>query len=136
LLAVHVALMLAALAGFTLAAALAALYLWHARRLKRHERTILRVRVPPLDSLESLAAAAAAVSLAALTAGIGFGVADLVREGGRFDAAMAATLVAWAAYATLLALAWSGGLRGRRAARATLAAFTLVVVTLTLAHFG
>ena len=37
-LAVHVALMLAAFAGLTLAAGMAALYLWQERRLKRHER--------------------------------------------------------------------------------------------------
>ena len=37
-LAIHVALMLAAFAGLTLAAGMAALYVWQERRLKRHER--------------------------------------------------------------------------------------------------
>ena len=79
LLALHVVLILAALAGFTLAAALAALYLWHERRLKRHERTILRLPVPPLDALDRLAARTVAASLVALTAGIVLGLVDLVR---------------------------------------------------------
>jgi len=47
-LVLHVGLVLAAFAGFTLAAALSALYLWQERRLKRREATILRVRAPAL----------------------------------------------------------------------------------------
>ena len=43
-LVLHVGLVLAAFAGFTLAAALSALYLWQERRLKRREPGILRVR--------------------------------------------------------------------------------------------
>ena len=57
-LAAHAVLMLAGFAGLTLAAGMAALYLWQARRLKRHERRVLRVRVPPLDALDRLAARA------------------------------------------------------------------------------
>src|SRR5207247_3370000 len=55
-LALHVGLVLAAFAGFTLAAALAALYLWQERRLKRRAGGILRVRVPSLSVLAFLAA--------------------------------------------------------------------------------
>src|SRR4051812_33067851 len=43
-LALHVALVLAAFAGFTLAAALSALYLWEERRLKERSVDILRLR--------------------------------------------------------------------------------------------
>src|SRR6188472_3923541 len=53
-LVLHVGLVLAAFAGFTLAAALSALYLWQERRLKRHERTILRVRAPALAKLDAV----------------------------------------------------------------------------------
>jgi len=63
LLAIHVALMLAALAGLTLAAALAALYLWQERRLKQRDVGVLRLRLPPLESLDRLSARTAAVSL-------------------------------------------------------------------------
>ena len=48
--------MLAGFAGLTLAAGLAALYLWQERRLKRRERGVLRVRLPPLDALDRLSA--------------------------------------------------------------------------------
>ncbi|MBD0329708.1 MAG: cytochrome c biogenesis protein CcsA, partial [Thermoleophilia bacterium] len=97
LLALHVAAMLAALAGFTVSAALAALYLWHERRLKRHERTILRLPVPPLAALERLGRATAAASLAALGVGMALGVAALVRGGLALDAAMLATVAVAAA---------------------------------------
>ena len=50
----HVGLVFAAFAGFTLAAGLAGLYLWEERRLKRRAADILRLRLPPLQSLEGL----------------------------------------------------------------------------------
>jgi ABC-type uncharacterized transport system permease subunit len=136
LLGLHVAFMLAAFAGFTLAAGLAALYLWHERRLKRREARILRLRVPALDSLEQLSTRTVAVSLAVLTAGIGFGAAALVEDDAGIDAAMVATVVVWAGYASLLGLRYGSRLHGRRAARAVLAAFLLVVITLAVTHFA
>ena len=57
LLAVHVGLMLAAFAGITLAAGMAGLYLWEESRLKRRDARLLRLRVPPLDTLDRLSAA-------------------------------------------------------------------------------
>ena len=136
LLALHVAGMLTALAGFTVSAALAGLYLWHERRLKRHERAILRLPVPPLDTLERLERRVVAGSLVALGAGIALGGIHLVRADTPVDAAMLATLAVAAAYGAILALARAGALRGRRAARATVGAFALVLLTLALAHFG
>ncbi len=52
-LAVHVGLMLAGFAGFTVAAAMAALYLWEERRLKRRDTRVFRL--PPLEALDRLA---------------------------------------------------------------------------------
>ena len=51
-LTLHVGFVLAAFAGFTLAAALAALYLWEERRLQRRSADILRLKLPPLTTLE------------------------------------------------------------------------------------
>jgi ABC-type uncharacterized transport system permease subunit len=135
LLGLHVAAMLAAFAGLTLAAALSALYLWSERKLKRRERTILRVRMPPLESLDAVAARTVLVSVGVLTLGIALGLASFVVEGGSFDAAMAATLAAWAAYAGFLALR-RRGLHGRRSARFVLYAFLLVVFVLSVTHFA
>ena len=132
-LAVHVALMLAGFAGLTLAAGMAALYLWQERRLKRHERGVLKVRVPPLDALDRLAARTVLGSLVLLTLGIGVGASSF--ESGDFDAAMAVTLGVWATYASLLVVRHEGW-RGRRAALVNLAGFALVAVVLPLTHFA
>lgn len=136
LLVLHVVGMLAAFAGLTLAAGLAGLYLWHERRLKRREARILRVRVPPLASLERLVARTVAVSVATLTAGILLGVASFAAAGGDFDAAMGATLVAWGVYSAVVLLRYRAGLHGRRLAHLTLAGFALVVLVLPITHFA
>lgn len=136
LLAVHAGLMLAALAGFTFAAGLAAFYVWEERRLKQRARRILRLRVPPLETLDRLAARTVLVSLAALTSGIALGAFVLARDGGRVDAAMIAALGVWVVYAGLAGVRRITGVNGRRAAHATTSAFVFVVVTLAVAHFA
>jgi HemX protein len=132
-LAVHAALMLAAFAGLTLAAAMAGLYLWQERRLKRHEKGVLRVRVPPLDALDRLAARAVVGSLGLLALGIAVGASTF--ESGDFDAAMAVTLAIAAVYVALLVLRHEGW-RGRRAALVNLAGFALVAIVLPITHFA
>jgi ABC-type uncharacterized transport system permease subunit len=134
LLAIHVGLMLAALAGLTLAAGLAGLYLWQERRLKQRDASLLRLRLPPLESLDRLSARTAAISLAVLTAGIVVGLASFDR--GDFDVPMAVTLAIWALYATGLVLRRETGLHGRRFAFLLLAGFALVAIVLPLTHFA
>ena len=136
ILSIHVATMLAAYAGFTLSAALSALFLWHERRLKRREARVLRVRTPPLDALERLSARTAAVSLAVLSAGIALGLASYAVAGGRVDAGIVFTLLAWTVFGGVLLLRRTSGLHGRRAARATLAGYAVLLLVLPLAHFA
>jgi len=138
-LVLHVGLVLAAFAGFTLAAALSALYLWQERRLKRREATILRRPAPPLAALDRLAARTVWFSLPALTLGIAVGVARLVADGDHVDALVAATAVTWLVWASYLALRSLRGWAGRRAAYLALAGFFLVVVVrlaLPATHFA
>jgi ABC-type uncharacterized transport system permease subunit len=123
-LALHVGLVLAAFAGFTLAAALAALYLWEEGRLKRRAADILRLRLPPLASLERLTWRTIAVSLPLLTLGLAAGVIRQRERGGSLDALEVATLVTWLVYACFLALRPTG----RRAAYLALGGFALVIV--------
>jgi ABC-type uncharacterized transport system permease subunit len=138
-LVLHVGLVLAAFAGFTLAAGLSVLYLWQERRLKRHERTILRVRAPALAKLDDVAARTIAFAWPALTLGIAVGIVRLENRGGGYDALMAVTALTWAVYAGYLALRHFAGWRGRRAAYLVLAGFVLVVVVrlaLPVTHFA
>ena len=135
-LALHVGLILAAFAGFTLAAGLAGLYLWQERRLKRHAPGVLRQRAPSQAALETLTGRSILVALPALTLGLGVGLARLGAEGGGFDALMAVALGTWAAYAGFLFLRYEAGWRGRRSAYLALGAFVLVVAGLVpVAHF-
>ena len=69
--------MLAGFAGLTLAAALAALYLWQEREFKRRSSTVLRFRAPSLVTLESLFGRTVAYSLPVLTLGMAVGFARL-----------------------------------------------------------
>jgi ABC-type uncharacterized transport system permease subunit len=132
LLGVHVALMLAAFAGFTIAGALGVLYLLEVRRLKQREPRILRFRLPPLEALERLSARTLAVSLGVLVLGVCFGVLSLVVDGGGVDAVMVATLAAGAFYAAVV-LARP---RGRRAAALAVAGLALVLAVLPIVHFA
>jgi len=127
-LAFHVGLVLAAFAGFTVAAALAGLYLWQERRLKRHAPDVLRLRAPALATLDTFTGRTIAVSLPALVVGIGIGFGRLEADGGGFDATMAATLLAGVLYAAYLVLRYEAGWRGRRSAYLALAGFLVVLV--------
>jgi ABC-type uncharacterized transport system permease subunit len=128
-LVLHVGFVLVGFAGFTLAACLSALYLWEEGRLKRRRvASVLRLRAPSLDSLDSLAARTIGVAVPALTLGMAAGLARLADEGGAFDAVMAVTVLTWAVYAAFLVVRYGLGWRGRRAAMLALAAFALVVV--------
>jgi ABC-type uncharacterized transport system permease subunit len=123
-LVLHVGLVLAAFAGFTLAAGLAGVYLLEDRRLKRRAADILRLKLPSLVVLERLTTRTIAVSLPLLTLGLVAGFVRLRERGGGPDALMAATVAAWVVYAVFL------GLRpvGRNGAHLALAGFALVIV--------
>ena len=135
-LAFHVGFVLAAFAGFTVAASLAGLYLWQERRLKRRTPGVLRQRAPSQDALDRLTARTIAVAVPALTLGLAVGLARLGLEGGGFDALMAVALAVWVAYAAFLYLRFEAGWRGRRTAYLALAGMAFVVVALVpVSHF-
>ena len=138
-LVLHVGLVLAAFAGFTLAAALSALYLWQERRLKQRATTILRVSAPSLAALDRVAATTILVALPALTLGILVGAVRLASDRARFDAVIVATLVTWVVYGAYVLLRRTAGWHGRRAAYLALVGFGLVVLVrlaLPVTHFG
>ena len=122
--AVHVGLILAGLAGFALAAAMAGLYLWQERRLKRNAAGVLRLGPPALVTLDALAARTVAVSLAAFSAGIALGFS----RGRGVDLAVVGAVAAWLVFGSALVARRQLGWRGRRAAYLTLAGFALVAL--------
>jgi ABC-type uncharacterized transport system permease subunit len=134
LLALHVGLMLAGFAGLTLAAGLAGLYLWQERRLKQRDTGLLRLRLPPLESLDRLSARTALISLVVLTFGIVVGLGSFDR--GDFDVSMGVALAIWALYTTAFVLRRELGLRGRRFAVLLVLGVALVAVVLPLTHFA
>jgi ABC-type uncharacterized transport system permease subunit len=129
-----VALVLAGFAAFTVAAAMAGLYLWEEQRLKRRDASVLRLRIPPLEALDRLASRVALVGLVLLSAGIAVGLARLDRDD--LDLTIAITIAVWALYAVALLLRHEGGIHGRRLALLYLGGFTLVAVVLPLTHFA
>jgi ABC-type uncharacterized transport system permease subunit len=134
----HVGLVLAGLAGLTLSAALAGLYLWQERLLKRRSRTILRLRAPSLARLDELAGRTILVALPVLTLGMAAGFAR-VRERADLDLLIGLTVVTWLVYGAYLALRHGAGWRGRRAAYLVLAGFVLVIALrlgLPATHFA
>ena len=137
-LVLHVGLVLAAFAGFTLTAGLSALYLWQERRLKQRSVTILRRPAPSLATLDDLSLRLVAFSLPALTLGIAVGIGRLIDHGDAIDALVVATLVTWVVWAAYL-VARLRGMTGRRAAYVALAGFLLVIVVrlaLPATHFA
>ncbi|HWX09224.1 MAG TPA: cytochrome c biogenesis protein CcsA [Gaiellaceae bacterium] len=138
-LVLHVGLVLAAFAGFTLAAALSAFYLWQERRLKQRAVTILRRPAPSLATLDRLASRTVLFSLPALTLGLAVGLIRLLNDGKHVDALVAATAVTWVVWAAYLGLRATRGWTGRRAAYVALAGFALVIVVrlaLPATHFA
>jgi len=123
-LVLHVGLVLAAFAGFTLAAALAALYLIEERRLQRRAADILRLRLPSLVVLERVMGKTILVSLPLLTLGLVIGGVRLWQDGGGIDTLIAATILAWLVYGAFLVLRPVG----RTAAHLVLLGFALVVL--------
>src|SRR5690242_13804281 len=137
-LVVHVGLVLAAFAGFTLAAALSGLYVWEERRLRSRPATILRMQMPALATLDSLALRTVVWSLPLLTLGAAVGLGRLVARGDRLDALIAVTAATWLVWCAYLGLRLVGGWTGRRAAYLALSGFALVVVVrlaLPVTHF-
>ncbi len=137
-LVLHVGLLLAGFAGLTLAAALAGLYLWQDRQLKRRSPTVLRFRAPSLVTLESLVARTVTFSLPVLTLGMAAGFAR-VRHGSDLDPLIVLTVLTWTVYGAFLILRFGIGWRGRRAAYTALVGFALVIalqLSLQTGHFG
>ena len=94
-LVIHVGFVLAAFAGFTLAAALAGLYLVEERRLQRRSADILRLKLPSLVVLERLTRRTITTSLPVFTVGLAAGFVRLRDQHRGVDALIAIAVATW-----------------------------------------
>jgi ABC-type transport system involved in cytochrome c biogenesis permease subunit len=122
---VHAGLVLLGYAALVLAFAAEVLYLIHEHELKSHppRQRILRL-LPPLDTLERLSSRAVLIGFPLLTVGLLIGIHIATADWGTVgfaDPKIAIALLTWAMYLVLLFSRWTVGLRGRRAAFATIA---------------
>ena len=133
-LATHAALILGAFACFTVAAAAALLYLVEERRLKRRDTRLLRLRLPSLEALDTMATRIAFAGLALLALGVVAGLTQIDRDD--VDATMTVTVAILALYGLALVARREVGLRGRRFALGILLGFALVAIVLPITHFA
>jgi len=115
---IHVILILLSFALFSLAACCAIFYVWQYRLLKRHKPSGLFRRLPPLETVDSIALQLVAFALPLLTIGIALGavvaVEGSLRRNWMVDPHTIASVVAWLVYGIYLGLRTVGGWRGTR----------------------
>ncbi|MBI5504833.1 MAG: cytochrome c biogenesis protein CcsA [Deltaproteobacteria bacterium] len=129
---VHVTLAFLGNAVFALAFAVGAVYLLQERLIKsRHTAGLVR-RLPPLEKLDRLSAGFLIWGFPLMTLGIVSGGVWSANSTGHFWTGEPREILAvltWVLYAGLLQLRLLGGLHGRRAARWTIVAFSLLLTS-------
>lgn len=115
---IHVFLILLSFALFSLAACCAVFYVWQYRLLKRHKPSSLFRRLPPLETVDSIALQLVAFALPLLTVGMALGAVAAAGGGlhGNWivDPHTIASVVAWLVYGAYLLMRTVGGWRGTR----------------------
>lgn len=113
----HILLVLVGYAGLVLSASAAVFYLFQERRLKSKKQ--MPLRVPPLETLDSLITRSMSVGLVAVTLAVIVGSTwAFIESGTRWisEPKIAVSLVTWGFYLLMVFLRISAGWRGRRAA--------------------
>lgn len=136
---VHVVLAMAAYAALAVAFAAGLMYLLQFRELKGKRFGAVFRFFPPLDTLDRIGRAALITGLPLLTASLLVGWAWAERFGQPLTAGNPKVLwgvVTWLVFAAALAVRAGGGRRARRAAVASVAGFTVVVLAYLLLRVG
>lgn len=132
LLPLHIAVALAGLAAFGVAAGIGAVYLLMERQVKGKHFGLLFSRLPPLQTLDELNRWLVVWGFLALS--ITFVTGAFFASGvpgvyWQWEWKEVGTLAAWLMFAALLAARFFAGWRGRKVAMLTMAGFTLVLVS-------
>ncbi len=135
---IHGSLALLAAVGVCVGFLASVMYLVQARRLKVKLLPGQGLKLPSLERLEAMNDRALTLAFPLLTAGMGLGVWLMLTEPVATwnDPRVLSTLSLWLVFVVLLLLRFSFHLRGRRVALLTIAAFTLLLVTLIVPHMG
>ncbi len=125
----HIALLLAAYAALVVSLGASVLYLAQERRLKSKARVEPRVKLPPLETIDSIAMKALLFGLPCMTAGllIGSFLAEITFGPSYFqDPKILLAFAMWLAYIGMIHIRRLSGLRGRRAVY--LSSFVFLVI--------
>lgn len=114
----HVLIVLISFAMFALAACCAVFYLWQYGVLKHPDRRALYRKLPPLETVDSVAFHLVAFALPLLTVGLALGIvraiATTAGAGWLLDPHTIVSFVVWLVYGTYLAARLLAGWRGTR----------------------
>ena len=135
--ALHVALIVFANAGFAFGAVSSALYLYQTTQLKRHHTSKVSRRLPSLATLQMVARRAIAISFPVYTAGLLLGVIRAMQVDVEYwwlDPRIMVSGLAWAVFATYLAMVYRQEVSLRTASVTALIGFAIVVVVAVLAR--
>ena len=135
LLAIHAGAALAGVALFVLAAALAAMFLYQDRALKKHR---LSRMMPPVRQLEQMAYTIVGIGFICLTISLALGVYLASRWGQNWarQPSVLLSAVLWGVFAVLFHVRLARAWLGRKVAYFTLAGFALAVVLVVLMLSG
>jgi ABC-type transport system involved in cytochrome c biogenesis permease subunit len=121
----HVSVIFLSYAGFTMAAAAAALYLIQQRQLKKRRVNLMFRRLPSLEVLDDLSNKAVSLSLPFMTMVIVTGILKAVKQVPEWylDPIVISTTLTWIVYAAYLGLRYLGSWQGRRVAYVAILGF-------------
>jgi len=135
----HVTLLLAAYAALAVSLIASALYLLEERRLKRKQpRNHLRW-LPPLDTLDQIAAKSLVLGFPCMTVGLIIGSIIAQQHVGPsffFDPKVLLSYAMWGAYMAMIFIRRYAGLRGRRAVYLSLFFMVVVLAVWSANHFS
>jgi ABC-type uncharacterized transport system permease subunit len=132
--AVHITLASAGVALFAVAAGGAVIYLIEERKLKSHNTGRIVLRLPALETLDTLNRRCIVLGFPIFTVAMVTGAIWVMRihSGGLFTPQYLISTLAWLCYGALLVARVTVGWRGRRAALMTLAGFATAMTVLLI----
>lgn len=135
--AIHVALIVFANAGFAFGAVSSALYLWQGAQLKRHKSNRVTRRLPSLSTLQDVSRRSILFAFPVYTAGLLLGIfraAEARVPQWWFDARIMMSGVVWLTFGVYLVLVYRHNVSSRTSSRVAVFGFVLVVILAIIAR--